>query len=384
MSQQQQQGGGGGQGDNTLDFLWMMVMVIAAVALIWYFGKDTITAFIFKVRLAEVTAINFFLEGWDKFAQFVHLSKHDHAQLLSWREIMRGHNGGSVPFSDLAQVSTEVGRYLRYPIFIILASLAFVVYTRNVGLKFKNTFNMKRFKQLELVNWPQSTSTVKFDLVKTDIDEGPWAMMMQPMPFAKKHDLLKIKTVDGKPKATVIKGAAHSVFAMQLGPRWPGNYASLPDYMRALIALFLARANNDRANADQLLKQMATSSMNGKPNFSGADQLLAKHGNSKLAQRVLGGHAYIYTMISSMLVLGRTDGVLASSEFLWLKPLDRKLWYILNTMGRVTAGAEVAGIYAHWLGERAVGRGMRVPMVAEAVKGLEVAVAAVLYQPEDE
>ena len=53
-----------------------------------------------------------------------------------------------------------------------------------------------------------------------------------------------------------------------------------------------------------------------------------------------------------MLVAARTDGVLASAEFLWLKPVDRQLWFMLNSIGRRTPFVEVSAPYAHWLVER--------------------------------
>ncbi len=53
---------------------------------------------------------------------------------------------------------------------------------------------------------------------------------------------------------------------------------------------------------------------------------------------------------------GTRDGVQASADFLWLKPIDRRLWYMLNTVGRQTPFAEVAGPYAHWLAEREMGK----------------------------
>jgi len=55
---------------------------------------------------------------------------------------------------------------------------------------------------------------------------------------------------------------------------------------------------------------------------------------------------------------------------------------MLNTVGRQTPFSEVAGPYAHWLSEEELGRKIIVPMVDEAVIGLEVAIGEIIAPPE--
>jgi len=241
---------------------------------------------------------------------------------------------------------------------------------------------MASLRKCEQSNWPQITPISKLNLIEQDLDEGPWAMAQMPMVFAKKNGILKEHEEDGKPGVKVVPGIAHRVFALQLGPAWSGP-AALPVHAQALFAIFAARANRDADGANALIEQIALSSNSGKLDFSGVGKLLNKYQNSKLVALATQKHAYMLTIMASMLVLGRTDGVIASSEFLWLKPVDRKLWYMLNSVGRQTAVSEVAGPFAHWLAEIRVGRPMRVPMVDEAAKALEVAVEDILYEPEE-
>ena len=86
--------------------------------------------------------------------------------------------------------------------------------------------------------------------------------------------------------------------------------------------------------------------------------------------------------MASLLQASRDDGVVPSSEFLWLKPIDRRLWYVLNCVGRQTPYSEVAGPFAHWKAERAMKRKMLVPMVDEAIRALEIAIKEVKLSPE--
>lgn len=163
---------------------------------------------------------------------------------------------------------------------------------------------------------------------------------------AKKHNQ---RTVSIK------REAVHHVFVMQCGEYWQGVHYLKPA-TKALFAVFSARANRDREGASKLLLQIAESTTNSKLDFSGVDALLEKHIHTKLVQRVMHSHAYVLTVMASMLVLARKDGVLASADFLWLKPTDRLLWFMLNSVGRQTSFAEVSGPFTHWNVEQAMGR----------------------------
>jgi intracellular multiplication protein IcmP len=373
------------QNDNSLDFLWLVVIIVAAVALIWFFGRSYIAIGVFQVRYYEIIGINSVLGAWGKLVQLLHLpfALPDTQSLNQWFSYIQS-KPGAVPFNTLADISAAVGKYLRIPVAIILALCAMQVYRANLQTKFQKIFSMVRLKKQEVKDWPQIAPVVNLDLVKQDINIGPWAMAMTPMEFAKNNNLLKIeKDVNGKVIAGLQLGAAHRVFSLQLGPVW-NNGNKLPIHIQALFAIFAARVNRDRAPSDKLLNQISASANSGKLDFTGTQELLKSHYDSKLVRRVIGSHAYVLTVMASLLELGRTDGVLASAEFLWLKPLDRKLWYMLNSVGRQTAVPEVAGPFAHWLAERKIGRPLKVPMVDQAVKSLNLALQEVVYEPEDE
>lgn len=155
----------------------------------------------------------------------------------------------------------------------------------------------------------------------------------------------------------------------------------LPTHLRVLFAVFAARINADTAPAEKLLVQLAASSLNNL-NTSGVDALIKKHGNTELVRKIIRSHAYVLTVMASMLEGAREDGVQASADFLWLKPVDRRAWYILNTVGRQTPFVEVAGIFAHWIAEKEAGRKLIAPIVGEATNALELALKEVVYHPD--
>jgi intracellular multiplication protein IcmP len=176
--------------------------------------------------------------------------------------------------------------------------------------------------------------------------------------------------------AGVRKGDAKRVFTLQLGPYW-SDFEHAPPQAQALAAVFMARMNRDRSAADKILAELDKSYSQGKINYGVATETLKKYQNAENVQEIVSKHAYLLTVMASLLQASREDGVVPSAEFLWLKPVDRRLWYMLNCVGRQTPYAEVGGPFAHWRAEQTMGRRSLVPMIDEAIKALEIAVKEV-------
>lgn len=366
---QQQQGGA----DNSMGFLWITIALFIAVLVIWYVWHAQIVAFVFQIKLFEIAIVSLFSTGLDSLKQAIQSTPTTNITIM-----------------QLGAVSELVGKFIRFPLAGILVVLSFLLFRTSAANNFRKVYTMKTLQKQEEENWPQIHPTVNLDLANEHIEQGKWAMAMTPLQFAKQHKLIKEEMKareEGELRKTqrilpvVIQSKANSVFVQQLGQPWTGVQA-LKKHERAFFAIFAAKANGDREVTQKILWQMAASST-GRLNFSGVDQLIKKHADTKLVKEIISRHAYTYTVMASMLELARCDGVLASAEFIWLKPYDRHLWFILNTVGRQTAPPEVAGVYAHWIAEKAVGRRMVIPMVAEATNALQVALNELIYKPDE-
>lgn len=374
--QQQQQ-----NTDNSLAILWGTALVFAISWLVWHFFHDTIAYYMIQLRLYEMR-----LMAW-----VVPSAK----PLVTQLQSVKAHH---VNIADLAAISAIVGHYLRFPISIALLGFAFLIYLNRATLRFKKQYNMRSLAAAEQQNWVQITPVTQLDLVNTDIDSGPWAMGCTPIQFAIQKDLLileenkraidtTVATLDSHYVQAKLKlEAARQMFTVQLGPYWQ-DIESLSLPTKALFAIFAARAVRDRQAADALMSQISASAM-GMPwdngtrlmrqlDFTGVEALLKQYIDHPIVKNIVNQHAYVLTVMASMLVLGREDGVLASSEFLWLKPCDRALWFMLNCVGRQTPYVEAAGPFAHWIAERAIGHKLRVPMVEMAVDALDMALREV-------
>jgi len=374
MAVQQQPGG---QPDNSAGILWMIAAVFVAIGAVWVFFKKHIVIVYLSIKLYE-------LEMLDHFFPSLELDQL-HVDILSALA-----NPTAIHFDALLLLGAGVGDWLKIPFAILLCLLAVVVYSSNTTRAFKRSYSMKELVKLEKDNWPQISPVADLDLIKVDIDAGPWAMAMTPMQFCKKNGLLiemRGRRTEGmsrkdwdKTEVVLKRGEASKLFALQLGALW-GGVDKLPTHLRVLFAVFAARINADTAPAEKLLVQLAASSLNNL-NTSGVDALIKKHGNTELVRKIIRSHAYVLTVMASMLEGAREDGVQASADFLWLKPVDRRAWYILNTVGRQTPFVEVAGIFAHWIAEKEAGRKLIAPIVGEATNALELALKEVVYHPD--
>lgn len=374
-------GGGGGQPpgqsstENHMAPIWIILGVFILGYALWMLARGPIVIAFCYFKLAEVRVFSLV----------------DH-HLLTLKPVIYSmlQNPKDVGYHQLAALAQQVGHVMLIPVLLVLGLLSVLLYFRSSTAQYRRTYTMDSLLKFEAPLWPQVTPVLGKDLVGEHIEKGAWAMALTPMQFAKKYKLLKEhEYVDDENKklrkekkitVTVEKDKAVQLFAEQLGPIWCGT-KSLNIHTRALFAAFAARACNDYDASHKLLMQIAASSK-GRLDFSGTNELLAKYENHKLVQIVLKEHAYVLTVMASMIVVARTNGVLATADFLWLKPIDRRLWFMLNSIGRQTAPAEVSGPFAHWLAEKELGRPIKTPMVYQAVPALEEAINEIAYKPD--
>jgi intracellular multiplication protein IcmP len=354
--------------DDALAPIWITLFLIIAGSLVWYYQHEAIVRFMFRINLWQAKAVDLIWPG-HPLNNIITTIENSDLSTVSWKEM--------VEFTSL------IGTYTRYFYMSIIIVLAFFLYQKDISTKFCKVYSMKTLRAQEQENWPSIAPVIKEDLWKADIGEGPWAMALNPMEFGRKYNLLKKNdllmeaSMPGQEMTAALKKAdAKRVFTMQLGPIWK-DFNSCQPHVIALAAIFMARLCRDRESANQISKQLSISFANGKIDYSSAYPVLEKHKNSFQVQEIVQKHAYVCTVMASLLEAARDDGVVPSSEFLWLKPIDRRLWYTLNCVGRQTPFVEVGGVFAHWKAEKKMNRASLTPMIDEAIKALDIAIKEV-------
>jgi defect-in-organelle-trafficking protein DotC len=201
-----------------------------------------------------------------------------------------------------------------------------------------------------------------------------------------------------KPDATFDDAAALRHLAPQLGPPWRGVENAQP-HMRALFAVFALHLATRRAEAQLLLGELSNAlDAAGDDAPEGPEAPLSLPGAAVAkvdaalrdfdvltpAASVAARHEYAHTALMALLNQARLEaGVLAPAQFVWLKLVDRRLWYALHSLGFETDGfgrylhpnprIEAAGSRDHWAAERIAERPLLNPEIAQALKAVRKA-----------
>lgn len=285
---------------------------------------------------------------------------------------LRELNGSGLIFKETVAMLSKTGDYVRWLYIPPIVVMAGVLYSKSFRGRFRRTHSIQSLVKQEAKLWPEiaPVSGKQDELVSGNILEGPYAVSATEWEFVEKYKLA------GKDKV-LNRDKAREVFAAQLGPQWTGQ-KNLPKHARALFAIFAIRiaapkkkAGNELATAH--LRTLAQSFAKGGVagmDTSWVDAAIAEYGQHDLLKTTLNRHAYVFTVMATMLQVARKDGILPSSMFLWLKTVDRRLWYVLNGVGRYAHFVECSGVMSHWLFEKTLGMACPMPMVESAINGL--------------
>jgi intracellular multiplication protein IcmP len=354
--------GGPRQGEGSeLDILLLAGGILFALWLIYFFFHREIVHALFFLKYHELSMLNWIMPNAAPMSHLVYLG-YEHPS--------------SVTLSTLLTMSQEVGNLLKYPFSVVALLLALVLYFSHPDRLYAEFEKMPSLASKMASTFPAIQVVEGLDLVNTPIDEGPWAMAKTPIEWGMNHRLLSRDPVSGQVVVDRLK--AKLVFSLQLGVRWRG-YDELKMHEKAIFVALAAFVNYARDEAEAFLEQIARSVTQEKLkkfelDWSGLDKMASKYLGTPAVQAIMSGHAYVYTVFVELLRQARTSGIVANSLYLWLKPVDRKLWYVLNSVGRKAVFVEVGGIFAHWLVESQLKMAIGQALVEEAVNGLEEAV----------
>lgn len=353
-----------GQQENTNDGMLLLCLLVGATLLLWFFFGQQLSAAYLFVKKMEYYAMKgamvdrIFADAWA-------------LRIDPIKPLLFGETKGPTTFAQIKFAGNQVGFFSRWFYMVVLAFFGIRILLKNPMQKFKRTHNMLTLAQSEQKLWPAIAPVVKLNLIKMDIERGPWAMSKKPLDFVRYFKLLD----EGN---KLNRERAEKLFAMQLGKLWEGP-ERLPMYAKALFVCFAAQACGDIEDAKVGLDRLSIAMANDKEDYGWVAGMLAKYEKEPRIQQVLKGHAYVYTVMASMLKASREFGVLQSPQFIWLRPKNRQLWYILNGVGRRVAFAEVGGIYAHWIAEEVAEHPIERPYVVKAVDALERALLEVKF-----
>jgi intracellular multiplication protein IcmP len=342
-----------------LEILWITVGIILLASVIFYLFRVQILTFLTWIKYTELKLISYFVVN-------------DHYQgLVAWTNQA---NPQRLSISTLKLLSNEIGATIKYPCIAVCIVFIGVIWYKHPESGFRDIETMNTLSEKIRNAFPAINIVQGLNLVNTPIDEGPWAMGMTPIEFAKHYKLIHR---DSSEKIIYDPFKAKMIFTEQLGTPWNG-IEQLKPHEKTLFAIFATFINFKRDEAEAKMEEIARSITpknlkSGKINFN-TQALLRKYGNSKSVDAITKRHAYIRTIFMELLTHARASGIVLNSLYLWLKPIDRQLWYTLNNVGRKAVFSEAAGVHAHWLAEKRLSFPIQQPMVDEAVNALDEAI----------
>lgn len=342
------------QNDNTMSTLLVAAaLLVGSIFLIKTFGNDIMALFL-SLRMIVVKAYLYL------FTTEALTKAYDAIDIYTPKEWS---------FSDFSKMSGELRFYIAVPLMLIFIPYAYRIYKKNPLNKYTRILNRESLCASEVGLWPWIAPVLKLNIIDQPLDEGDWAMSDIVLKFCQRYALLDKNNV-------IIEENARKVFISQLGTVWNG-VENLKPHQKAILACFLAQLNMQHEDALKGLTILSTSIAAGQIDYSFVDGYLKKYAHTEISEKFLNKNAYTYNVIATIYREAKHFGKIPPSYFIWLKVVDRKLFYTLHCVGRKLPFCEVAGIFGHGLAEETIGKKMLVPYVDKAVQGLEQGLAEV-------
>ena len=343
------------------DTAWLMFIFVGIVmGLGWFYGEQLKSAYL-TLKLIQLKFITVILpiDYYEKLIPVI-----ENKAPSSWK------------MSQIITVGTRVGYVVNIPLIAIISWLSYKIYIGNPVNRFKRVMSMTTLKQSEQRLWPYIAPVVTKNVLKEPMLEGPYSMALKPYDYCVKYNLL----TDVRSVGSLDRVKTEKRFIHQLGRLYNG-LNKLKKHELALLCIFAAYALDDKKGMAAAVNELAIAASkipdNKMPDFGPVIERLSKHLEHPDCKRVLKKHAYVNTLMAGMLTFARRTGVLPSSYFIWLKPRDRTLWYVINNIGRPVAFIEVGGIIGHFKAEQIANHSLETPLVSKAVDGVEKALSEI-------
>lgn len=344
-----------------------IVVALGVLALaVWLAGHTALVTWWDWVKRGEIWMIRGVLPG-----RFVALQQH---LVLVQRE----HLLSRVHWATITEVNHRVGTVLGPVLAVPLGVLAIRLF-------------WSRYQRTR-VHTPESlVETVKerfpwgrvwnHNIHLQDPHAGPWALAQRPWDFARAHQAAYWEPDADHPDAKLHMAveAAERALIAQLGPT---DLALLPVAVRALVAALLPQVHGDDETTHQRLSDLANLAYDH-ADLRGVVRMQAVAWTPTPAERriwdsLVVRHRFARCQFLALFEAAGERALLPSAHLLWLKAVDRPLWYAVNSLGRGhRCHVEGAGILAHYRTECAAGVPLLDPQIDDAVHGLRAALQEV-------
>ena len=379
-------------GMDTSMFLWVvfLIVMILIVPAVYSAKSGAINGFFLSVARWQIKTFVPFFEDARK----------------AWG-VIEGFDPASLTWERMQGILSYTGKWIRWPfafILCLLGAASIVMGGRTSG--FIRRFNMKTLLSNNAETYPCLKPVVgrgSYLLSPESFDSGPWRIARTPLQFAVEHELLidangapfspdkvlheGLATIGAEAygNAVLDEEKALSVLQAQLGKPFTGT-EHLSPVRKVIACAFLAYAFGDKKGCLKVLDSVslaytekdlpACSVLETNEFQKNMDDLFARYEAILKEPAIIRHSAFELPWLMALLTRARKKGVLSSSQFLWLRPLDRPLWYALNQCGGRAAWAEGFAAWAHYAAEEKARKSLSHPHVAPAIASIKDALAS--------
>lgn len=360
------------------------------------------------------------------FANFILHSEDITGTLDNLRQVK---SASDFSWEDIWNLTTFTGEYLRWVVVPPFLLWVVVMWRKDPMFKYRRQMNIKSLLEKNARIFFSVRPLVGEDLLSEKSYKNNWRPFINPFNFALENRLFQMEGRDDKAVhkylvalmkkrvnmdehlvgeyeyPTIDEAKSRDLFEKNLGEKiWDSDkrpetkkdvwamLMRMPMHKRALATVLLCHyiAEGDlKKEGDALLEQFADSYYIEKLkkqkkkkqwtiealNTTGVNdklrEILKKYDFDVIIIPFLF-HAWSHTLLISLFLQVKT---VTSADFIWVKPVDRELWYVLNNVGRKTYGAEGGGAFAHFQVEKGLAHPLTTPDVDSAVEALKNALA---------
>lgn len=371
------------------NMLAIPVLILIVVFGIWYMAGPKVVAFFFRI---SPTPFEFF----SSLPIFTEATK---AAYMDLALEMRSRTPAGYGWSALVEILGYWGRALNWILVPALLYFAARNWRLPVNYYYRRNLTLEQLARQSSERFPWTKIVIGKNLHKGDQYTGAWKTAYDFFDFAVINGLLdsmvggtptpippmaesKVRHLTLDKKRALLPNYKYvrlniertdALLCNQLGKPWLG-VDSLEPHVRALAAAFMAMAaggthrNTGRKLLEQLARSVELPDIPGNEprlDMRGVNEIIAQHENTERIRAIISKHAFVKTVLIALLVAARARaGKVPPSEFLWLRPVNRPLWYALHPIGGRKPWTEGMAAWAHYEAEMELGRSIATPVVS--------------------
>ena len=326
---------------------------------------------------------------------------------------------GEYEWRHMTALASAAGWWFRFPVGIWLFWLNRKAW-KSVGIEsiYTRKFDMHTLLRNNIKEFPCIAPVAARNILDEPLDKGPWRVARSTLQWCEENALLldsngkpvkvdwlidpvtgmanehsPLFDIGGNDGLTLDRKVTAALLEKQLGDRFE-SWDALPTHLKGLSAALMAHASGDKKAAQKLMDQMSLSFIEGmagsRPmvlDIRGADALATQYGQSKEVVRATQLHnRFVSTWMMALLDFqcggARAKGVVCTSQFIWLRPADRTIFYALNQMGGRRPWIEAAGPWSHFYLEESARLSIDSPDFTQTILDIESELRDIGILPE--